>query len=354
MAIPRPILQQRACELRSKAAPDIAAEVAFLSRRDSYPERPSRVEAIETHYSWVFLTDAWAYKLKKPVKGEGFDLRSLAQRRRNAGQEMRLNRRLAPDVYVGMVPLTAKQDSGFALAGGGTTVDWLVKMVRLPAEHMLDRRLARGDLHFSEVEALGHRLAGFFAIARRSRITPRQYIERIAAELRTTREAAAKAGDARLRHKAVRVVRRIEALLARHRGTLGRRASARRLVDGHGDLRPEHVYLKGAPRVIDCLEFRPELRQLDPVDELAFLAMECGRLGAPWIGQHLFRHYQRRTRDRPPVELVRFYRALAALIRARIAMAHMEDPGRRPAAEWARRADVYFALAVREADRRGG
>ena len=123
----------------------IERKVTFLGSPRAYPEHPSGVERIETHFSWVFLTDRYVYKLKKPLRGEGFDFSSADARRRNAEEEVRLNRRLAQNVYIGMVPLTLERGCDLTIAGAGVVVDWLVEMVRLPAELMLDYRLARGD-----------------------------------------------------------------------------------------------------------------------------------------------------------------------------------------------------------------
>ena len=123
------------------------------------------------------------------------------------------------------------------------------------------------------------------------------------------------------------------------------RAEERRIVEGHGDLRPEHVFLGPSPLVIDCLEFRADLRCLDPVDELAFLAMECERLGAAGIGRILFDRYRRRTGDNPSRALINFYKALNALIRARIAILHLREIPVRDPAKWPRRAGDYLAIA---------
>jgi aminoglycoside phosphotransferase family enzyme len=327
----------------------LADKLRFLRNPASYPDHPSRVEAIETHYSWVFLTATAAYKLKKPVKGEGFDFRSAASRRRNALCELRLNRRLAPDVYRAVVPLTRGADGALALGGPGTPVDWLVQMVRLDVEQMLDRRLLRGDWHYAEIEALAQQLAVFFATARPVRLSPRQLTARITAELAATLAALSHAPEPRLLTIAKPIVRRLRAFLERRAALFRRRIAQRRVVDGHGDLRPEHVYLKGAPRVIDCLEFRAALRWLDPVEELAYLALESCRIGAAAIERSLFRRYRERTGDQPPLELIRFYGALHALVRARIAVNHLAEPGARPRAEWMERALTYLAIAARQA-----
>jgi uncharacterized protein len=167
------------------------------------------------------------------------------------------------------------------------------------------------------------------------------------AELSATVRAFKTGGEPRLRTAGERIARRLEAFLSRHADLFRQRIQKRLLVDGHGDLRPEHVYLKGEPCIIDCLEFRADLRALDPVNELAYLALECRRLGGPDISARLFRPYSRRYHDLPPAELVHFYTAFNALVRARIAVQHLPEPGTRTQQEWINRAAVYLAAGAR-------
>ena len=256
--------------------PDIGLDrkVRFLGSPLVYAEHPRRIESIETHFSWVLLTDRYVYKLKKPLPGEGFDFSNPAARQRNAEAEVR-HRRLAPYVYLGVVPLTLEHGSDLAIGGKGCAVHWLVKMIRLPAARMLDRSLARGDLCRAEVHVLADRLARFFATARQVDIGATTYLDRLArrmprqlACLGIQRRARA-AADMPLSGAAHR------GLIDRRKYLLLRRLEDGRPMEGHGDLRPEHIYLGSTPTVIDCLEFRSDLRRLDPVDELAFL--DCAR-----------------------------------------------------------------------------
>ena len=216
-------------QARAPAATD--EKLRYLHDLHSYPEGTRRVELIETHFSCVFLTDSYAYKLKKPVRGAGFDLRTPEARRLNAVTELRLNRRLASDVYQAIVPLTLQPDGTLALAGDGKPIDWLVKMTRLDADHMLDRRLQRGDWQYAEVEALAARLAVFFATAASARVSLPLLIHRVRRELRSARTAATLLrSEPRLLAAMQTVVRRIEAYLVRRRSLLGRRVRERWIV----------------------------------------------------------------------------------------------------------------------------
>jgi aminoglycoside phosphotransferase family enzyme len=323
---------------------DIAQKVAFLGSPAAYADQPSRVERIETHFSWVFLTERRVYKLKKPLRTEHLDFSSLASRHRDALAETRLNRRLAADVYLGVVPLTIDARGRLAIGGVGEVVDWLVEMVRLPAEEMLDQRLAACSWQRGEIEGLGDLLARFFANARAVAARPRIYIERLRGECRSSIGAFRVIGSPGLAAAAGRAVRSLERFIRRRENLLRKR----RLVEGHGDLRPEHIWLATPPRIIDCLEFRRDLRLLDPIEELAFLAMECDRLGVPDIGPVLFRRYRLRGGDGPPGELVAFYKALGAVIRARIAILHLREIPVRDPGKWPCRAAEYLEIAARE------
>jgi aminoglycoside phosphotransferase family enzyme len=215
---------------------------------------------------------------------------------------------------------------------------------------MLDRRLARGDLHYFDIHALAGRLATFFANATRVNIEAAAYLDRLWDECRMSREAFHWDGSPAPQQAANYVVRRIESFMRRRSDLLLQRLADRRIVEGHGDLRPEHICLGPTPRIIDCLEFRADLRFLDPIYELAFLAMECERLGGRIIAPILFQRYCRRTRDRPASTLIAFYKAISALIRARIAIVHLRETPVRDPQKWPKRAAEYLEIARRECD----
>jgi aminoglycoside phosphotransferase family enzyme len=120
-------------------------------------------------------------------------------------------------------------------------------------------------------------------------------------------------------------------------------------VDGHGDLRPEHIWLDHEVRIIDCLEFNPRLRAVDPLDEVAFLALECERLGAPWAGRYIRKGIERGLHEASPTGLFHFYRAYRATLRARLAIAHLLEPQPRTPEKWPRVARTYLDIAARDA-----
>ena len=311
------------------------------------------VEVVQTHLSWVFLTDAYVFKLKKAICLPGVDNRSLATRERRCRDELRLNRRLAPSVYLGLIALQQRGDS-LALAPAAArrddmgTVDWLVWMRRLPEDRLLDRRLAVGAVAATDIDAVCDRLLAWYRRAPRARCRPQVYLARLQRELARSRAvltrpefALASAGPA---------VDRLAAALTVHEDLLRQRADNGRVVEGHGDLRPEHVCLLQPPVVIDALDFSRALREVDPVDELGYLGLECEFAGAAWVGPRLLARYAAATGDAFAPVLPPLYAAGRALLRARLSAAHLLDRDGRTPERWLPRARRYLALAERALD----
>jgi aminoglycoside phosphotransferase family enzyme len=330
----------------------LADKVAFLGAAESHSvERPGQVEAVETHMSWVFLTDRFAYKLKKPLCHPLNDLRSLAARRRNSLVEVHLNQRLARNVYLGVRPLTLAEGTAMLRLGGdGSVVDWLVGMRRLPQPLMLDNALRSGGPERADLDRVALTLARFYAGLAFEPVAPaarrrwfEQEIELCSLELGRTEfglDATRIEGLVGRLRDFLRA--RPEMLIERHREG--------RIVEGHGDLRPEHVCLEREPKIIDCLEFSRRLRLIDPADELAFLALECAMLDQPGAGERLQRSYETIAGDRPPAPLIAWYTGCRALLRARLSALHSREPGARPPQAWLGQAKRYLDAGLAHTD----
>jgi aminoglycoside phosphotransferase family enzyme len=328
-------------------------KVRFLRRPDSYPERPRALEAIETHMSWVFLTDAHAYKLKKPVRYSYLDYSTLAARAANCAAEVRLNRRFARGVYLGVVPLNVDRSGHLRLGGAGVTCDWLVKMVRLPSERTLEAQIARDEVDEEQLRQAVHVLTRAYRQAAPVDMTPDAYRLRFHRDIRENLAELADPAFALTSDLPELVAAAQQRLLESDGGLLTARVEGGRIVEGHGDLRPEHIYLGDPPIIMDCLEFNRELRLLDPVDELAYLAIECHRLGAPHLGEVALETYREDTGDRPPARLIDFYASVRAMLRAKLAIWHLRDEHRSDAEEWRARTMRYLYIAADHAAKLG-
>lgn len=332
----------------SDAGPTLDAKVSFLSQPATYRSVAGEVVCKETHMSWVFLIGDRVYKLKKPVRFPYLDFSTLARREAACRAELQLNRALAPDVYLDVLPLV-DTGSGLSIGGAGTAVDWLVCMKRLDERNMLERMIGQRRVEIPQLDRLVAVLARFYRSAAPVFLSPTVHLADWRRGLAYNRRILL---DPRLDLPAglVRRIDRAQRLFLERRGDLiAARIRRRHIVDGHGDLRPEHIWLGDTVRIIDCLEFNPRLRVVDPFDEVAFLALECERLGAAWVGAYLERRMKRMLRDGPIEELFTFYRCHRATLRARLAIAHLLEAHPRTPEKWPRVAAAYLKLAEKSA-----
>jgi aminoglycoside phosphotransferase family enzyme len=324
--------------------PALDGKVSFLSRPDTYRPIPGEVIRRETHMSWVFLAADRVYKLKKPVRFPYLDFSTIARREAACRAELRLNRALAPDIYLDVLPLVDTGD-GLSIGGAGTTVDWLVFMKRLDERNMFEHMIGEWRVGIPQLDELVATLAHFYRSATPVFLSPSIHLADWRRSLTYNRRVLL---DPRFGIPAG-LVRRIDQaqrrFLERRGDLIAARVRHRRIIEGHGDLRPEHIWLDDKVRIIDCLEFNLRLRTVDPFDEIAFLSLECERLGAAWVGDYLKRRMKHMLRDGPVEQLFTFYRCHRATLRARLAIAHLLEEHPRTPEKWPRLAAAYLKLA---------
>lgn len=320
-------------------------KISFLKNPQTYREKPIKVEVIETHMSWVFLTQNFVYKLKKPVKSDSLDYTTILKREKNCRTEVLLNKRLAPDVYLGIVSINIKNDRKLVLQGKGEIVDWLVKMRRLPFDRMLDYAIQNQTIKETDIINFTKVLTDFYIKAKRIRITPADYCTRFEKGILANREELL-SPHYELSKNLVNSITYIQLnFLTKHSEYLAQRTKSNKIVEAHGDLRPEHICLLEEPAIIDCLEFSQELRILDPIDELSFLALECERVGSSFVGKRVLEIYSKTANDIAPMKLIRFYKSYRACIRVKLAIWHLRDDQILDHAKWVYKANEYLNLA---------
>lgn len=296
-----------------------------LADPSAFPIPAHTVEVRQTHISAVFLTDDYVYKVKKPVDYGFLDFSTLEKRRHYCDEEVRLNRRLAPDVYLGVVPI-AEVDGRLCFEGEGEPIEWAVKMRRLPDDATLAYHLAHGDVDAATMRNLGARIASFHATAESG---PQVDIfGHFAAVAGNARENLEQSRDQIGSTVSPAVFTRIESLteeaLAVHRSLIEERADRGVPRDTHGDLRLDHVYIfpdRQPPEnlvVIDCVEFSERFRFADPISDVAFLVMGLNLKGRRDLGREFLEAYLDAADDKQAVSLVAFYTAYRAVVRGKV------------------------------------
>lgn len=310
--------------------------LSALSDPAAFPDAGPDVRVVQTHISMVFLTGERVYKVKKPVAFWGLvDYRTLEQRRRYCEEEVRLDRRFAPEIYLGVLPVVRDAAGRVRVGGEGEILDYAVVMRRWPDGSTLEDRIRAGTAVHDDVVAIARWLAAFHATAAGSETVafegrPEVYEGVVDANLRGTQAAVPALFPADL-HGAF--ADRIHRRLRDARPTLDRRARERRLVDGHGDLRAEHaVWIPGGGggegagsdsgsgvwRLVDGIEFSTTLRSIDPLSDVAFLAMDLAALGRRDLSHALLSAYLEARPDADAAELLPIYLAQRAHVRAAV------------------------------------
>jgi aminoglycoside phosphotransferase family enzyme/predicted kinase len=323
--------------------------VRELMRPEAYPApRPAAVELRQTHASWVFLTEREAWKLKRPVDHGFLDYSDAEKRRRCCDEEVRLGRRLAPDVYLGVVDVH-RGAGGHTFVGEEPVVDHAVRMRRLPDEESAQALLAAGRLGPAHLSRLAERLAEFYdaapALAGDDLAT--QLRANIEENQRQTLPFAGRFVDGGLVEELSRwQLERATELEPELRG----RVTGGRVREGHGDVRLEHAYFPGGlpdgPLVIDPIEFNRGFRCVDAALDVAFLAMELDAAARPELASWFLASFARAANDYDFYPLVDLYCSYRAWVRAKVACFVAADRSTAPAKATRKAGEAAALLAL--------
>lgn len=285
-----------------------------------YDHEVRALQLIETHISWVILTGPYAYKIKKPVDLGFLDFSTLAKRRFYCEEEVRLNRRLAPELYLGVVTITGTPDAP-VLNGKGAPLEYAVKMAQFPQEAQLDRVLARGELTAQQIDELAHIVAAFHA---RTEVAapdspwgdPMSVQALVRANFDRVAGTLADPGD-RDRLRSLRDW--CETEHARLRPRLQARKDAGFVRECHGDMHLRNMALVGGkPVIFDCIEFSEEIRWIDVLSEAAFMVMDLDDRGHPELGRRFLNAYLEGSGDYEGLAVLRYYLVYRAMVRAMV------------------------------------
>lgn len=327
-----------------------------LRRPEAYPRPPERVSLRETHISYLFFAGERVYKVKKAVDLGFLDFSTLERRRHFCEEEVRLNRRLAPRTYLGVVPITSSDDGALRVGGNGEAVEWAVEMVRLPEERMLDRLLDRSEIDNSHMNLLADRLVAFHASAATGPgVDEHGSLDGVSFNvLENFEQTRSFAGP--LSQQSLVSGRLHEFLEGRARGFLDgertlleRRVEERRIRDGHGDLWAGNIcFVDDGLVIYDCIEFADRLRCGDVACDLAFLAMDLDSRGYRGFARYLAKRYAEEAADEELERLMPFYKEYRAMVRAKVAGIRWAETREEGAPQDAARREAmrYFHLAA--------
>jgi aminoglycoside phosphotransferase family enzyme/predicted kinase len=287
------------------------------------------IVVVETHISWVILTGPYAYKIKKPVDLGFLDFSTLEKRHFYCREELRLNRRLAPHLYIDVVNITGTCERP-ALNTPGEAIEYAVRMVQFPQEAQLDRVAARGALRDHHIDRLASTLAAFHgnvevAAPRSHYGEPAQVHRVVTANFERVLTALTRRSD-RNRVQALRAWS--QAQYERHQDVLWRRKQNGFIRECHGDMHLRNMaLLDGEILIFDCIEFNAALRWIDVMSETAFLVMDLDDRGHSRLARRFLNAYLEHTGDYAGLQLLRYYLVYRAMVRAMVDMIRANQAG---------------------------
>jgi len=333
---------------------DISSLQKVLLNPKIYPDHPPEVKLIETHISMLFLTGKQVYKVKKPVDFGFLNFTTLEKRKYFCEQEVTLNRRLSPDIYLGVVKITRKNNR-ILLDGNGETVEYAVQMKQIPEELLMDKLLKKGQVTSQMMEAVSEKLVHFYSIAQtddfiKSFAKP----ERVKQDTDENFEQTEKYIGITLPKDIYEEVKnKTNDFFKTKEDIFHQRIDSDRIRDCHGDLRLEHIFWGEEISIFDCIEFNQRFRYTDVAADIAFLAMDLDYHERGDLNHPLLSTYLKKSGDQDLMKVLDFYQCYRAYVRGKVESFRLDDPNI-PEEEKERalkRARKYFNLAHRYAKR---
>lgn len=321
-----------------------------------YPDPPESVECIQTHISFIFIAGEMVFKVKKAVDFGFLDFTTLEKRKYYCEEEVRLNRRLARDIYLDVVEIRETAEGSLALDGPGRTVEYAVRMKKIPQERMLNRLLAEGTVDDPVMDAVARKVHLFHREAETGgEIDRTGGFDTICRNHEENFEQTEEYIGTTITEGQYRFIRNyVYHFLQENRALFDRRVQEHRIRDCHGDLHLEHICITGDDIVIfDCIEFNKRFRYLDVAAEVSFLAMDLDYNDHPWLSDHFINSYLEYSDDRDIAMLLNFYKCYFAYVRAKVIGFKSKDTAVSPEerAKAVETASRYFDLSVRYAAR---
>lgn len=323
--------------------------VEDLQETEAYPEEVSEVELVQTHISFVFLTDELVYKVKKPVNFGFLDFSTLEKRKYYCEQEIKLNSRLSPEYYLDVLPVVEK-DGKLRLWGDGELVDYAVRMEKLPMNKQMKYLLQKGELTDEMLDRVAQKIAVFHNEAETSPEIEK-FGELSAVKYNTDEnfeQTEKYIGKTISKEQFEDLKSYTDNFYQQNENLIQSRVNDKRIRDCHGDLHMEHILITEDDVVVfDCIEFNDRFRYSDTAADIAFLAMDLDYYGRSDLSNKLIEYYSKHSGDEKVKDIVTFYKIYRAYIRGKVISFKLDDPNvsQEEKDEAAKDAQKYFDLA---------
>ena len=307
--------------------PELSSLVQALLDPNVYPHSPHSVQLVQTQMSLLFLTGDHVYKVKKPVDLGYLDYTTLEKRKLFCDQELKLNRRLSPDVYLEVVPIVQRSDK-ILLGGNGDIIEYAVKMRQLPAERMMDVLLSKNQVSEEMVREVAEKVAGFHQHAETNEEI--SSYGRLSTILTNTEEnfvQTEKYIGVSISPKQYQGIKAYtDAFTEQNASLFEKRVKEGKIRDCHGDLHSAHICFINGISIYDCIEFNDRFRYCDVAAEVAFLAMDLDYYGHPGLSKDFTDGYVKTSKDNELLKLLNFYKCYRAYVRGKVGSFKLDDP----------------------------
>jgi len=322
--------------------------VEALLSPDTYPEDPGIIELIQTHISFVFLTKNFVYKVKKPVNFGFLDFSTLEKRRFFCEKELELNRRLCPDIYLEVVPIN--KSNIIKVNGIGETVEYALKMKRLPQEKIMTVLLKKGKVDDKTIDEIAKTIAQFHSKAQTNpeinqygslKIIKTNWDENFAQTQKYIKQTISQAEHQFIQNK-------VNNFMANNKALFENRIKNNKVRDCHGDLHSGNIFITDKICIFDAIEFNARFRYSDVASDVAFLAMDLDFQRRSDLSAYFIERYMLYSKDQQLTMLLPFYKCYRAYVRGKVISFKLDDPNVSSEEKIAatKEAQAYFKLAA--------
>jgi aminoglycoside phosphotransferase family enzyme len=320
--------------------------VEALMKPEAYDEEPGRIDLIQTHISFVFLTGNFVYKVKKAVDLGFLDFTTLEKRRFFCEKELELNRRLCGDMYLEVVPIN--RSNAIKIKGEGETIEYAVKMKRMPQESMMSRLLEENKVDTTLIDRIAKILAEFHSKAETNTRISEFGSSAIETNWKENFQQTEEFVGKTLSMKDFKLIRKnIEDFMKRRVPLFEKRMAEGRIRDCHGDVHSGNIFVTDGIYIFDAIEFNERIRYTDVAADVAFLAMDLDFKGRPDLSDFFVKSYVEYSGDQELIKLLTFYKCYRAYVRGKVTSFKLRDPNvdSEDKNSAVKEAEAYFKLA---------